>query len=160
MKKVVALILSAIMLLSVAALAEAPKSVTPFSVISTEPAEAGVDVKTDTDLVKALTDAIADAGMNEAFGAVVENPEEYSLAALGEISCEQAGEGFIVRLAVPAVTADNEVVVLLGVLVGSNVEWDMLEVVSVEDGVVTVRVTAEQAADIQSGAAVIAVLVK
>ena len=161
MKKVVALVLSLVMLLSVSALAESPKSPqAPIEVISSEPAEAGAAVDCGSDLVKALTEAIADAGMTEAFGGVIENAEEFTLLGLGEFTMTNVGDTVVIRLSVKGVKADNEVNVLLGIIVGSNVEWSVLEVVSVEDGVVTIAVTPDQAADIQAGTAVIAVLVK
>ena len=162
MKKVVALFLSAVMLLSAAAFAE-NKSVTPgISVISVDPEDAVVTIDNSSDLSKAIAEAINEVGMNEAFSAVdaIENPEDYNFLALAEISFDNAENGLVMVLSVPGVKADDEVVVLLGVIVESNVKWTPLEVVSVEEGVVTVAVTAEQAASVQNGSAVIAVLTK
>ena len=67
----------------------------------------------------------------------------------------------VISLAVAGVKADNEVVVLLGLVAANqNVTWSNLEVVSVEDGVVSVAVTPEQAEAVNGNDAVVAILVK
>ena len=66
----------------------------------------------------------------------------------------------VISLAVAGVKADDEVVVLLGLVANDNVSWSNLEVVSVEDGVVSVAVTPEQAEAVNSNDSVVAVLAK
>ena len=162
MKKVVALFLSAIMLLSAVAFAESKSPVPGITVISVDPAESQVIIDNNSEIAKAIIEAIGGVGMTEAFSAVeaIDNPEDYKLLGLAEISFANADNGLVMVLSVPGVKANDEVVVLLGVIVESNVKWASLEVVSVEEGVVTVAVTAEQAASVQNGSAVIAVLTK
>ena len=163
MKKVVALFLSVVMLLSAAAFAENKSIPGPgIKVISVEPEDAEVTINNDSDLAKAIISAIEEVGMNEAFSAVdaIENPEDYNFVDLAEISFANADNGLVMVLSVPGVKADDEVAVLLGVVVESNVKWASLEVVSVEQDVVTVAVTPEQVASVQDGSAVIAVLTK
>ena len=172
MKKVVALVLSVVMMLSVAALADtalrivaSPNGgisvvqVTVDGQVVENPTEVA-KVDENSQLVQDLAAAIEEVGMNEAFGSVVENPEEYNLASLADFSVEKADGNLVISLAVAGVKADNEVVVLLGLVANDNVSWSNLEVVSVEDGVVTVAVTPEQAEAVNGNDAVIAVLVK
>ena len=172
MKKVVALILSVVMMLSVAALADtalrivsSPNGgisvvqVTVDGQVVENPAEVA-KVDENSQLVQDLAAAIEEVGMNEAFGSVVENPEEYNLASLADFSVEKVDGNLVISLAVAGVKADNEVVVLLGLVANDNVSWSNLEVVSVEDGVVSVAVTPEQAEAVNSNDAVVAVLVK
>ena len=162
MKKVVALFLSAIMLLSAVAFAESKSPVPGITVISVDPAESQVIIDNNSEIAKAIIEAIGGVGMTEAFSAVeaIDNPEDYKLLGLAEISFANADNGLVMVLSVPGVKANDEVVVLLGVIVESNVKWASLEVVSVEEGVVTVAVTPEQVASVQGGSAVIAVLTK
>ena len=172
MKKVVALVLSVVMMLSVAALADTALRIVAspnggISVVQVtvdgqaveNPAEVA-KVDENSQLVQDLAAAIEEVGMNEAFGRVVENPEEYNLASLADFSVEKADGNLVISLAVAGVKADNEVVVLLGLVANDNVSWSNLEVVSVEDGVVSVAVTPEQAEAVNSNDAVVAVLVK
>lgn len=161
MKKVVALVLSVVMMLSVVAFAAETNSVVNEpAVLSVEPADAEVGLDAKSELAQSIVEAISEVGMNEAFGSVLDNPEEYNLLSLSEFKVANADEGLVIRIAVPGVKADDEVVVLLGIVANDNVNWDSLEVVSVEDGVVTVSVTAEQASAVNSNSAVLAVLVK
>lgn len=172
MKKVVALVLSVVMMLSVAALADtalrivaSPNGgisvvqVTVDGQVVENPADVA-KVDENSQLVQDLAAAIEEVGMNEAFGSVVENPEEYNLASLADFSVEKADGNLVISLAVAGVKADNEVVVLLGLVANDNVNWSNLEVVSVEDGVVSVAVTPEQAEAVNSNDAVVAILVK
>ncbi len=172
MKKVVALVLSVVMMLSVAALADtalrivaSPNGgisvvqVTVDGQVVENPAEVA-KVDENSQLVQDLAAAIEEVGMNEAFGSVVENPEEYNLASLADFSVEKVDGNLVISLAVAGVKADNEVVVLLGLVANDNVSWSNLEVVSVEDGVVSVAVTPEQAEAVNSNDAVVAILVK
>ena len=172
MKKVVALVLSVVMMLSVAALADtalrivaSPNGgisvvqVTVDGKVVENPAEVA-KVDENSQLVQDLAAAIEEVGMNEAFGSVVENAEEYNLASLADFSVEKADGNMVITLAVAGVKADNEVVVLLGLVANDNVSWSNLEVVSVEDGVVSVAVTPEQAEAVNGNDAVVAVLVK
>ena len=172
MKKVVALVLSVVMMLSVAALADtalrivaSPNGgisvvqVTVDGQVVENPAEVA-KVDENSQLVQDLAAAIEEVGMNEAFGSVVENAEEYNLASLADFSVEKADGNLVISLAVAGVKADNEVVVLLGLVANDNVSWSNLEVVSVEDGVVSVAVTPEQAEAVNGNDAVVAVLVK
>ena len=172
MKKVVALVLSVVMMLSVAALADtalrivaSPNGgisvvqVTVDGQVVENPADVA-KVDENSQLVQDLAAAIEEVGMNEAFGSVVENPEEYNLASLADFSVEKVDGNLVISLAVAGVKADNEVVVLLGLVANDNVSWSNLEVVSVEDGVVSVAVTPEQAEAVNSNDAVVAVLVK
>ena len=172
MKKVVALVLSVVMMLSVAALADtalrivaSPNGgisvvqVTVDGQVVENPAEVA-KVDENSQLVQDLVAAIEEVGMNEAFGSVVENPEEYNLASLADFSVEKVDGNLVISLAVAGVKADNEVVVLLGLVANDNVNWSNLEVVSVEDGVVSVAVTPEQAEAVNGNDAVVAVLVK
>ena len=172
MKKVVALVLSVVMMLSVAALADtalrivaSPNGgisvvqVTVDGQVVENPADVA-KVDENSQLVQDLAAAIEEVGMNEAFGSVVENPEEYNLASLADFSVEKVDGNLVISLAVAGVKADNEVVVLLGLVANDNVSWSNLEVVSVEDGVVSVAVTPEQAEAVNGNDAVIAVLVK
>ena len=172
MKKVVALVLSVVMMLSVAALADTALRVvaSPSGGISVmlvtvdgQPVENPAEVaKVDenSQLVQDLAAAIEEVGMKEAFGSVVENAEEYNLASLADFSVEKADGNLVISLAVAGVKADNEVIVLLGLVANDNVSWSNLEVVSVEDGVVSVAVTPEQAEAVNGNDAVVAVLVK
>ena len=172
MKKVVALVLSVVMMLSVAALADTALQIvaSPSGGISVvqvtvdgqaveNPAEVA-KVDENSQLVQDLAAAIEEVGMTEAFGSVVENAEEYTLASLADFSVEKADGNMVISLAVAGVKADNEVVVLLGLVANDNVSWSNLEVVSVEDGVVSVAVTPEQAEAVNGNDAVVAVLVK
>ena len=172
MKKVVALVLSVVMMLSVAALADtalrivaSPNGgisvvqVTVDGQVVENPADVA-KVDENSQLVQDLAAAIEEVGMNEAFGSVVENAEEYNLASLADFSVEKADGNLVISLAVAGVKADNEVVVLLGLVANDNVNWSNLEVVSVEDGVVSVAVTPEQAEAVNSNDAVVAILVK
>jgi hypothetical protein len=173
MKKVVALVLSVVMMLSVAALADtalrivaSPNGgisvvqVTVDGQVVENPTEVA-KVDENSQLVQDLAAAIEEVGMNEAFGSVVENPEEYNLASLADFSVEKVDGNLVISLAVAGVKADNEVVVLLGLVAANqNVTWSNLEVVSVEDGVVSVAVTPEQAEAVSGNDAVVAVLVK
>ena len=172
MKKVVALVLSVVMMLSVAALADtalrivaSPNGgisvvqVTVDGQVVENPADVA-KVDENSQLVQDLAAAIEEVGMNEAFGSVVENPEEYNLASLADFSVEKVDGNLVISLAVAGVKADNEVVVLLGLVANDNVNWSNLEVVSVEDGVVSVAVTPEQAEAVNGNDAVVAVLVK
>ena len=172
MKKVVALVLSVVMMLSVAALADtalrivaSPNGgisvvqVTVDGQVVENPADVA-KVDENSQLVQDLAAAIEEVGMNEAFGSVVENPEEYNLASLADFSVEKVDGNLVISLAVAGVKADNEVVVLLGLVANDNVNWSNLEVVSVEDGVVSVAVTPEQAEAVNSNDAVVAILVK
>ena len=172
MKKVVALVLSVVMMLSVAAIADtalrivaSPNGgisvvqVTVDGQVVENPADVA-KVDENSQLVQDLAAAIEEVGMNEAFGSVVENPEEYNLASLADFSVEKADGNMVISLAVAGVKADNEVVVLLGLVANDNVNWSNLEVVSVEDGVVSVAVTPEQAEAVNSNDAVVAILVK
>ena len=172
MKKVVALVLSVVMMLSVAALADtalrivaSPNGgisvvqVTVDGQVVENPAEVA-KVDENSQLVQDLAAAIEEVGMTEAFGSVVENAEEYTLASLADFSVEKADGNMVISLAVAGVKADNEVVVLLGLVANDNVSWSNLEVVSVEDGVVSVAVTPEQAEAVNGNDAVVAVLVK
>ena len=173
MKKVVALILSAVMLLSVTAFADtalriaANPSVSGGIVVLQVTVDGkAVDNSTVTvapeasELVKELTAAIDEAGMTGAFGSILENADEYKLLALQDIDISNANEDLVVDLAVPGVAADNEVVTLLGLVENGNVEWANLEVVSVEDGVLSVALTAELVEAAQGVDTVIAILVK
>ena len=172
MKKVVALVLSVVMMLSVAALADtalrivaSPNGgisvvqVTVDGQVVENPADVA-KVDENSQLVQDLAAAIEEVGMNEAFGSVVENAAEYNLASLADFSVETADGNLVISLAVAGVKADNEVVVLLGLVANDNVNWSNLEVVSVEDGVVSVAVTPEQAEAVNSNDAVVAILVK
>lgn len=172
MKKVVALVLSVVMMLSVMALADTGLRIvqSPNGGISVmqvtvdgkpveNPAEVA-KVDENSDLVKNLAAAIEEVGMSEAFGSVLENPADYNLLSLADFSVEKADANMVISLAVAGVKADDEVVVLLGLVDNDNVSWSNLEVVSVEDGVVSVAVTPEQAEAVNSNDSVVAVLAK
>ena len=161
MKKVFALVLAAVMLMSVAAMAEgvASKPGVP-TVVSVDPDTVNAAVDANSDAVKTIADGIQEVGMEEAFSSVLDNAADYDCAALVEVSLDGAEGAVVLGLSVPGVTADSEVAVMLGLFDGENVEWSEVEVVSVEDGVVTVSFTAEQVAAIAAGTAVIAILTK
>ena len=159
MKKVFALVLAAVMLMSVAAMATDSVVAAP-TVLSVDPDTVTATVDASSEAVKTIASGIEEVGMEEAFGSVLENAADYNCAALVEVSLEGAEGAVVVSLSVPGVTADSEVVVMLGLFDGENVEWSEVEVVSVEDGVVTVSFTAEQVAAIAAGTAVIAILTK
>ena len=176
MKKVVALVMSMVMLLSVAALADTglrmePKAGGPsvtggISVLrvtvdgkAVETAPVAVAAE-PSQLVKDLTAAIGEAGMAGAFGSALENAAEYELFALQDFSADSVNADMVVDLAVPGITADVEVVTLLGLVVDGNVEWANVEVVSVGDGVLSIALTEELVAASQGVDAVIAILVK
>ncbi len=176
MKKVVALVVSMVMLLSVVALADTglrmePKAGGPsvtggISVLkvtidgkAVETAPVAVAAE-PSQLVKDLTAAIGEAGMAGAFGSILENAAEYELFALQDCTAENVNADMVVDLAVPGITADVEVVALLGLVVDGNVEWANVEVVSVGDGVLSIALTEELVAASQGVDAVIAILVK
>ena len=161
MKKVFALVLAVAMLMSVA-LAEIP-SPPVFSVISVDPDTVTVGVDADSETAKQLVTDIEAVGMDEAFGSVLDVPVEHTLVALADITMsgfEDADGQVTVKIFVPGVTSESDVKVLLGLLDAEVVNWEALEVVGVEDGIVTIVITADQADAVQAGSAVIAVLAK
>ena len=177
MKKVVALVLSMVMLLSVTALADTALRMEPklggpsvtggISVLKVTVDGKAVEgespvtvVAEPSQLVKDLTAAIGEAGMAGAFGSILENAAEYELFALQGCTAENVNADMVVDLAVPGITADVEVVALLGLVVDGNVEWANVEVVSVGDGVLSIALTEELVAASQGVDAVIAILVK
>ena len=176
MKKVVALVMSMVMLLSVAAMADTairmePKVGGPSVTGGISVLQVTVDGKAvetapvvvaaePSQLVKDLTAAIGEAGMAGAFGSALENAAEYELFALQDFSADSVNADMVVDLAVPGITADVEVVALLGLVVDGNVEWANVEVVSVGDGVLSIALTEELVAASQGVDAVIAILVK
>ena len=171
MKKVVALFLSAVLLLSVAAFADTALRIVPSVHGGITVLQVTVDGKAvenapvtiaaePSQLVKDLTVAIEEAGMAGAFSSALENADEYKLFSLQDFSVENVNADMVVDIAVPGITADSEVVTLLGLVSEGNVEWAQLEVISVGDGVMSVAVTAELVAAAQSTDAVIAILVK
>ena len=176
MKKVVALVLSMVMLLSVTALADTALRMEPKvggpsvtggisvlqvtvdgKVVETAPVTVAAE---PSQLVKDLTAAISEAGMAGAFGSILENADEYDLFALQDCTADSVNADMVVDLAVPGITADVEVVALLGLVVDGNVEWANVEVVSVGDGVLSIALTEELVAASQGVDAVIAILVK
>ena len=175
MKKVVALVLSMVMLLSVTALADTALRMEPklggpsvtggISVLKVTVDGKAVEgespvtvVAEPSQLVKDLTAAIGEAGMAGAFGSILENAAEYELFALQDCTAENVNADMVVDLA--GITADVEVVALLGLVVDGNVEWANVEVVSVGDGVLSIALTEEMVAASQGVDTVIAILVK
>lgn len=172
MKKVVALLLSVVLLLSVTAFADTALRIVPSVSGGITVLQVTVDGKTVEDapvtivaepsqLVKDLTIAIEETGMAGAFGSALENADEYKLLALQDFSVESVNADMVADLAVPGITAESEVVALLGFVNDEGaVGWDNLEVISVSDGVMSIAVTEKQIADAQDISTVIAILVK
>ncbi len=172
MKKVVALFLSAVLLLSVTAFADTALRIVPSVSGGITVLQVTVDGKAvenapvtiaaePSQLVKDLTVAIEEAGMAGAFSSALENADEYKLFTLQDFSVENVNADMVVDLAVPGITADSEVVTLLGFVNEEGaVGWDNLEVVSVGDGVMSIALTEKQIADAQDISTVIAILVK
>ena len=159
MKKVFALVLAAVMMLSVAALAEVPSVPAGPAVISVEPATVDVAVPV-SETSQSIAAAIEEAGM-DAFG--FEGASDYSCLFITDITVagfDSADGTVTIQLSVPGVAADNEVVVMLGAVEGDNVAWTNVEVVAVEEGIVTIALDADMAAAVQAGTAVLAILVK
>ncbi len=160
MKKVFALVLSVVMLFSVAALASSPDN--DFKVLDYEAEGLVLRIDPDTLLCQQIASAIETVGMSEAFSKV-ENADEFAVAALGELIVSGADElvdKVFVRLFVPGLLAAQEANVQLGIVVDGNVTWEAVEVVSVEDDVLTVAFTPEQLQDAQANPSVVAVLTK
>ena len=116
----------------------------------------------DTELIEALAGAIGAVGSEEAFRGILDRPEDYCLLYLCEIT-QNSGtdeDGFTLRLYAPGVRNGDEIAMLLGTVKASNVQWSFMDVLSLEDELITVFVNAEQAETIRSDSAVLAILVR
>ena len=90
----------------------------------------------------------------------MQDPEEYSLIALAEFTRVASGAPMLLRLSMPGVFAYSEAVALAGIVLDGNVSWKTLEITAVDEGLVAVRLTAEQAGRIKNHPAVLAVLTR
>ena len=117
----------------------------------------GVRLDVDTILVQQVLGAIEEAGMENAFGSLVSDPESYSVIMVAEFVQADAGEPPVLRLFIPGVY-DEELFALAGIVSDGNVTWETLEITAVDEDIVTVRLTAEQADDLRNHPAVLAIL--
>ena len=172
MKKLFALLLALVMMMSVVAIAEeteaVPSPVAKSAITSFTPegiTPSVVDAE-DDDTVKALLDAIVDADDNEkVFGSAnVEGLNDYELVELVGLSIadydESMGEVTLNIQFASSFDKGAELLVLLGLIDGGEVTWQNASFQIEEDGSLTITLTAEQAKAVAEGTAVLAVLQK
>ena len=94
----------------------------------------------DQRFVVDVLDAILDVGMAGAFGSVLQEPENYIFRALVEFTFSRtdAGSGLRSKLFIPGVRCDDEAAVFVGLVFGSSVEWTGSDILSVEEGMISV----------------------
>ena len=163
MKKVFALVLALVLMMSAAAIAEeAIGSPVPAEITNCEP-DVGATLKTaETDeTLKALVDAIANNDAATVFASAgVENIAKYELVDLVGLEFANYTEGEV-KLTVKFAAAfeqDADILVLLGLINGNEVAWQNLAAEIAEDGSLVLSFTAEQAKAVAEGQAVVAVL--
>ena len=170
MKKLFALMLALVMMMSVVAVAEeavpSPKAGAAIGSFTPDGIVPGVVNAEDDEALQKLVTAVEEAGDNDTvFGSSgVEGLSQYVLVELVGLTLdnydESMGEVTLNISFASAFTQDMELLALLGLINGNEVTWQSVQFATEADGSLTITLTPEQAKDVAEGTAVLAILQK